>query len=82
MNDAGYDVVEIKRTTTYVLAIFQMFEAYLIQNTLRSKILRSLRQACIIFPCTLIAYTVDAVLPDRDEYYCNLVVLAKKSETR
>jgi hypothetical protein len=56
-----------------------MLIAYITQTTPRSRVLLYLRQLFIVFPCTLMAYTLNAVLPKRYEYFCNLVTLAKKS---
>jgi 2-polyprenyl-3-methyl-5-hydroxy-6-metoxy-1,4-benzoquinol methylase len=78
LNDAGYEVVETRKTNTFILAAFQMLIAYVIQSTPRSKVLLRLRQLCIVFPCTLMAYTLNAMLPKRDEYFSNLVILARK----
>lgn len=78
LRSADYEIVEIRKTTTYLLTVFQMFIVYLMQIGPRSRVLRYLRQICILFPCTLIAYVVDALLPKRYEYYCNIVLLARK----
>ena len=78
----GYEVLEVRKTTTYLLTIFQMFMDYLAQLRPRSWILRPLLQLCLIFPLTLIAYAVNAVLPERYGSFCNMVVLARKCATR
>jgi SAM-dependent methyltransferase len=78
LRSAGYEIIEIKKTTTYLLAVFQMFMAYLMQTEPRLRALRYLRQICVMFPCTLAAYAVNSLLPKRYEYYCNIVLLAKK----
>lgn len=77
----GYEVLEIRKTTTYLLAVFQMFMDYLVQLGRRRWILRPVLQLCVVFPLTLIAYAVNAVLPKRYEYFCNMVVLARKCAT-
>lgn len=79
LKEAGYEVIETRKTTTHLLAVFQMLIAYITQTTPRSRVFLYLRQLFIVFPCTLMAYTLNAVLPKRYEYFCNLVTLAKKS---
>jgi energy-converting hydrogenase Eha subunit A len=74
----GYDLVTIRKTTTYVLALWQILIAYLMRIIPRNRAIRYLCRVCIIFPCTLAAYAMDALLPRRYEYFCNTVVLARK----
>jgi SAM-dependent methyltransferase len=77
----GYEVLEVKKTTTFLLAVCQMFINYLVQLGPRSWILRPLLQLFVIFPVTLIAYAINAVVPKRYEYFSNIVVLARKCAT-
>jgi hypothetical protein len=79
LNAAGYEIVEMRKTTTQILAIFQLLIACLFQTRPRVRALRYLRQLCIIFPITVVAYVVDALLPTSFRCYCNLIVLARKS---
>jgi SAM-dependent methyltransferase len=74
----GYDLITIRKTTTYVLALWQMLIAYLMRIIPRNRAIRYLCRVCIIFPCTLAAYATDALLPRRYDYFCNTVVLARK----
>jgi SAM-dependent methyltransferase len=76
--EAGYDILAIRKTTTYLLGVFQLLIAYLAQVTPQTGILRHVRQVCLIFPFTLAAYALNALLPKRYECFCNCVVLAKK----
>ncbi len=78
LTEAGYEILAIRKTTTYLLGVFQLLIAYLAQITPQSGILRHVRQVCLIFPFTLAAYMLNALLPKRYEYFCNCVVLAKK----
>jgi len=78
LSEAGYEVIQLRKTTTYLLTVFQMSIAYLTQTIRLPWVLRPLRQLCIIFPFTLAAYALNAVLPKRYEYFCNTVVLARK----
>jgi SAM-dependent methyltransferase len=80
LSESGYEVVQLEKTTTHILATFQMFIAYLTLIRPRARILRLLRQVCLIFPCTVLAYVLSGLLPKRDEYFCNLVLKARKAE--
>lgn len=74
-----FEVIEIKKTTTYVLAVFQMFIAYLTQHVFPERgIFKRISQVVVIFPLNLIALLLNLILPKRYEYFCNTVVLAKK----
>jgi SAM-dependent methyltransferase len=76
---SGFEVIEIHKTTTYVQAVFQIGIAYLFQYTLpRGRLTFWVSQLVVIFPLTLASMVFDAVLPRRQEYFCNLVVLARR----
>ncbi len=76
----GFEVVELKKTTTYVLAVCLMWIAYVTQHVLprRPAWLRAVGQLVFVFPMNLAALGLDLVLPKRYEYFCNCVVLGRK----
>ena len=75
----GFEVIELKKTTTYVLAVCQMFIAYVYQHVLpRRKLLKRLVQLVVVVPLTLVSLVLNALLPKRYEYFCNVVILSKK----
>ena len=79
LHENGFDVIELKKTTPYFLAIGQMFIAYLVQHIQpKNKWLGLLFQIGIIFPINLFTQTINFVLPKKFEYFCNIVVLARK----
>ena len=78
-NKNGFEVIELQKTTTYILAVCQMFIAYLVQYALpRGRISRKLSQLILIFPLNVLSLLLNALLPRRYEYFCNSVVLSKK----
>ena len=63
---SNFEVIEIKKSTTYFLAIAQMLIAYLAHYILpRSPALRRLLQIIVIFPINLMSLTINALLPKR-----------------
>ncbi len=79
VNNNGFNVIELTKTTTYVLAIFQMLLAYIYQHILpRKGVLARFLQVLFIFPLNLLAMLFNFILPKRYEYYCNNVVVAAK----
>lgn len=75
----GFEIVEIKKTTTYVLAVFQMLIAYLARHVApKAGVLRRLFQLVFLFPLNLLALGANAILPKREEYYSNLVIDSRK----
>jgi SAM-dependent methyltransferase len=76
----GFEISEVTKTTTYVLAIFQMAIAYLNQYVLpKGRVIGRLARLMVIFPLNVTALLLDRLLPRRFEYFCNSIVLAKKS---
>lgn len=78
LGEAGYEVVALRKTTTHLLAVFQMLIAYLTHPTPHSKLLLYGRQIFLAFPCTLLGLVLNRILPKRYDYYCSTVVLARK----
>lgn len=77
----GFGVLESIKTTSYVLAVCQMFIAYLQQHVLpKGPVAGRLSQLAVVFPMTVVALILGAVLPKRDTYFSNCVVLAEKLE--
>jgi SAM-dependent methyltransferase len=75
-----FEIVELKKTTTYVLAVCQMFIAYLVQYALpKGRFFGRLAQLVVIFPCTILSLLLNALLPKRYEYFCNIVVVSRKN---
>lgn len=75
----GFEVLEIRKTTTYVLAVSQMFIAYLARHVARkSGILRRLFQLVFLFPLNVLALIANFILPKHDEYFSTLAVYARK----
>lgn len=75
-----FEVVEVRKTTTYVLAVCQMFIAYITQHVIpKNKSLARLAQLLFVFPLNLASLLLNVILPKRYEYFCNCVVLGKKT---
>jgi len=77
---AGYEVLELHKTTSYFLTVAQMFIAYLSQHVFpRTGVLRHVCQLLFIAPMTALAYALNALLPHREDLFCDCVVLARKA---
>ena len=75
----AFEVLEMRKTTTYILALCQVFIAYLSRyvfpkNNFVSKVVF---QLLFIFPLNLLALLLNFILPTRYEYYSNNVVLSR-----
>lgn len=78
----GFEVIDLRKTTTAVLAICQLFLAYLESIGPREGVLRHLYQAAVIGPCIIGAYALNAFAPKRYDHFSNAVVLAKKRQSQ
>jgi SAM-dependent methyltransferase len=79
LEENGFDILTVKKTTTYFLTVCQMFIAYFHKNLGPKNIfLAILFQFFIIFPLTLLSLFFNLILPKREEYFCNVVVLCRK----
>lgn len=78
LQNAGFEVLAVQKTTTSVLAIGQAFIAYLAEFVRpRNGVLAKVFQLVLLFPLTVLALLLNRVLPRRYEYYCNSVVFAR-----
>jgi SAM-dependent methyltransferase len=76
----GFEIVEMRKSNTYILALSQIFIDYLRRYVFpRNGVLRGAFQLGVIFPLNVGALALNAVLPKRDELYSNNVVLARTS---
>jgi SAM-dependent methyltransferase len=83
LKKSGFEIIQLKKSNTYVLAIAQTFIAYLARfvfNKIRIPFLTTFIYIIIISPITIIAHILNFLLPKRYEYFSNIVVLAKKSK--
>ena len=78
LQQSGFDVIELNRTSTYILAIFQTIIFYIYHTLIPTNKLFYFFQLTIIFPLTAIALFINAIMPDNDKYYSGIVVLAAK----
>lgn len=79
LNKGNFEVIRLRKTTTYILAVFQMLIAYLYQcSSSKDGFVRWWLQLFIIFPLNFLAIFLNILLPKRYEFFCNIVVLAKK----
>jgi hypothetical protein len=80
LEKSKFEITEIEKTTTQILAISQTFIAYLSNHILpKVKILGGLSQVLVVFPLTLFAICLNRVLPKNYNSFCNLVIYARKS---
>jgi SAM-dependent methyltransferase len=76
----GFEIVAIEKTNTYLLATWQLMVAYLTQHAFpRNRILSRMLQVLVIFPLTCVFYGLNWLLPKNQDFFSNLVVLARKA---
>lgn len=77
------EVLELRKTTTYFLAVCQMFIAYFAQYVLpKKKFPARMAQLFLVFPMNVVSLSLNFVLPRRYEYFCNSVILGRKANCR
>lgn len=75
----GFEIVHQRKTCGYVLAIGQLICAYLYQHVLpRGRLGARIAQLIFIFPLNVLFLLADAILPRRDQLYCNNVVVVRR----
>lgn len=75
----GFEIIEYKKTTTYIETICQMAIAYVAQHLMpKNRWLRHAFQYGIIFPMNIFSFFLNKILPANYNFFCNSVVLARK----
>lgn len=78
LQDAGYEVQRLTKTTSYLLAVFQLLISYISSQLAPRGLRHYIVQLLVVFPLNLLAHGLNALLPKREQFFCNLVVLARK----
>jgi len=75
-----FEVLELMKTTTYFLAVCQLWIAYLTQHVSpRKQLPARLFQISVIFPLNVLSLMFDLIFPKRYEFFCSSVILCKKT---
>lgn len=79
----GLSVVSLEKTNSHLLSTWQLMVTYFTQQVFpKNWVLGKILHVTILFPLTCLIYGLDRVLPKGDDFYSNLVVLARKSRER
>lgn len=77
----NFEVIEIRKTSGSVEAIFQLWNAYLWQNLgCRGELIRMAVQLLLIAPLTLAGLALSRILPKSEDMYLSAVIVARKKE--
>lgn len=76
----GYEVLELRKTTTYVQALGQLFIMYLLHLLPWKGTVGRLVWMMLICPCTIAISIVNLLLPRKYDLFSNSVVLARKRD--
>jgi SAM-dependent methyltransferase len=74
----GYRVEQLDKSTTFFLALVQLFIAYLYGHCSSRRWILLTMQIFLFFPITAIGLLANLILPKDDHYYCNVIVVARK----
>lgn len=74
----GFHILELTKTTSYVLAICQSIMSYFFLNIFPRRGYARLFSVLLIFPFNIFSYIVDFLLPTRYQYFCNCFLKAVK----
>jgi SAM-dependent methyltransferase len=78
LRNAGFEVTHSERTGGYLLAVHQMAVIYVVRLLPKNKLLFNAVQALLLFPATAFVLLLDKLLPRKEEFYCNQVVVARR----
>jgi SAM-dependent methyltransferase len=77
----GFEVLSLEKTNTTILATWQIIVSYLYEKVFpRNRFLRRGLLVLLIAPLTSLVFLLNFVLPKSQEFFSNLVVLARKRQ--
>jgi SAM-dependent methyltransferase len=77
---AGFQVVGMAKSSTYVETMFQMWNAYVSQHLLPpGRLVRALATPLLVAPSTAVGLGLSRILPENRHLYLDNVVLARKA---
>jgi len=80
LNDVGFNVVSLEKTTSEFMAIAQLNILYLSRHWgIKIRGFNRIKQYLIISPLTVATILIDRYIIKHQNGFCNIVVLAKKS---
>jgi SAM-dependent methyltransferase len=79
MERAGFEIVKLDKSTTYIETVFQMWNSYVSQVILPdNKYIKAILVPLIVSPLSCLGIVLSAILPDNETYYHNSIVVAQK----
>ena len=79
LRGAGFEVSHAEKTGGYLLAVHQMAMIYVVRLLPKNKLLFNSVQLLVLFPLTALVLLLNKLLPRRDDFYCNNVVVARRT---
>lgn len=81
MENAGFEVIKIKKNTTYIETLFQMLSAYVWQVILpKNGYMKLIGTVILVAPINILGLVLSAILPKNNDFYHNNIVVAKKKK--
>lgn len=82
LEEHGFEVVRLEKSTNYVETMFQVWINYLVQHVFpQTPKLQLLFILLFVFPLNLLAVLFSAMLPKNFDFYHNNIVVARKSRS-
>lgn len=82
MENAGFEVIKIKKNTTYIETLFQMLSAYVWQVILPKNVyIKLIGTAILVAPINICGIILSCILPKNNDFYHNNIVVAKKKKS-
>ena len=79
LTEAGFKILDLKKTSNYVDTIFQLWNAYIFQYVFpKNQYIKLILTPVFIFPVTLLGIILSKLLPLNDRLYLDNVIIAEK----
>jgi len=81
LSNAGFEIINVKRSSNYIITIFQLWNAYIYLHVFPKNIyIKLLFNLIFIFPINLLAFVFNILLPKDNSLYLDNIIIAKKPD--
>lgn len=78
LENKGFEIIAHIKSENNIKALFQLINAYLYKITFRKRFVKQITTVFLMAPITIIAFLLNLIIPDNNDFYLDNIILAKK----
>ncbi len=78
LENKGFKIISHIKSENNIKALFQLLNAYLYKLTFRKRFIKQITTVFLMAPITVLAFLLNLILPNNNDFYLDNIILAKK----